>query len=399
MIRMALLGFILLANYAAAQLQTDEYWTDWPTIEIKKESKETVTLNPDIQWRLDCGLDSGELIGKIFSAAPGSNERIYLLDEQLTQVLIMSSDGKIEETFGQQGEGPGDLPGAYRLFELSDGRIGVCGGVEAPTFLLGVPSKIVLLNQRFEPAGQWLCIGDRSAMVVATIRELRCAGDHVMISSTGAMFNEGIITQIQEIAVIDPQEGERMLISQRSIVEDLSEGHIAERNIYNPYAYGRCDVSNTGRVAFAPDRDRWQVVIRNSDGGGIVLKREWDPLKRTKDQKEKIRKDLGGYEGCVVLNNEPAIASVRWRPNGNLWVEPYCAEFRDGSLACFDEFSPAGEYLRRIKISVLDWDSSYDLQVLEDGRFVVLRGFVDDSEDDDTSEQKGEVFLLKVKEN
>ena len=348
MFRAVLLVLTLLATCATAQLQTDEYWSDWPTIGIKIESKEPVTLNFGVRWKQNCSLDSGELIGKISSAAPGSNGRIFLLDEQLTQVIIMSSHGQIEGTFGQPGEGPGDLPGSYRLLELSDGRIGVCGGVEAPNFLLGGSSKIVLLNQKFEPAGQWLCIGDRSTMLVATIRELRCSKDNVLISSTGAIFDEGIVTQIQELAAIDPLDGVRTVISQRKIKTDLADGKIIEGADYNPYAYRRCDISNTGRVAFAPERDSWQVVIRNTDGTGIVLKREWDQLKRTKAQKKAMWKSMGGIEACVVLDHEPAIASVRWRPNGNLWVEPFGAKYRDGALVCFDVFSPSGEYLRRL---------------------------------------------------
>lgn len=399
MLRLALLGFTLLATCALAQLQSDEYWSGWPEIEIEKDSRELVTFNSEVQWRLDCSLDSGELIGQISGAAPGSNGRIFLLDEQLTQVIIMSTEGQIEGIFGQPGEGPGDLPGSYRLLELSDGRIGVCGGVEAPKFILGGASKIVLLNQRFEPAGQWLCIGDRSTMLVATIRELRCSKDNVLISSTGASFDEGVVTQIQELAVIDPIDGARTVISKRKIIKDLADGKIIEGDDFNPYAYRRCDISNTGRVAFAPDRDRWHVVIRNTDGTGFVLKREWDQLERTKAQKKTRWKSMGGIEACVVLDHEPAIASVRWRPNGNLWVEPFGTINRKGALVCFDEFSPSGEYLRRIKIEMAGMDSSDDLQILEDGRFVVLHGFVETSEGNETSEQNGEVLLLNVMNN
>ncbi len=395
MFRIALLSFIFLVTSASAQLQTDDFWSDWPTKAIPKKLSENVLLSTEVQWRLDCSLDSGTLIGQISAAAPGANGRILLLDGQLTQVMIMALDGQVERAFGQPGEGPGDLPGAHRLFELSDGRIGVCGGVSAPTVLFGGSSKIVLLNQNGDPAGQLFGVGDPSLLVVS-IRELRCAQDNILVAGSGGSFSEGALKQVQELTIIDPKNGARTMIVKREIVESLSKTRIFEGDVFEPFAYGRCDISNTGRVAFAPERDHWLVVIRNSDGTGFVLKREWDQIKRTKAQKTAVWKNLGGTDDCIALDFEPAIARVRWRPNGNLWVEPFGVESRDGAIACFDEFSSSGEYLRRIKIEVQGHDSTDDLQILEDGRLVLLRGFEGDFEADDISDQKGEVILLEI---
>lgn len=398
MFRVVLLGLLFLATGAQAQVQTDEFWVDWPIIEIPKESSELVPLSTDVRWRLDCSLDSEELIGQISAAAPRVNGGILLLDRQLTQVLTISPSGNIEKTIGQPGEGPGDLPGSYRLFELSDGRIGVCGGAPALSFLFGGSGRIVLLNQKAEPAGQWLGVGDPGTMPVVTIRELRCSKDNILVAGDGVMFGEGIITRVQELAVIDPKEGGRKVVAKRKIVESFSETKIIEGDFFDSYAHGRCDISNTGRVAFAPERNRWLVVIRNSDGTGLVLKREWDQIKRTKAQKTAMWKILGGTEDCVALDHEPAIARIRWRPNGNLWVEPFGADFRDGSIACFDEFNSSGEYLRRVKIEVPSHDSTDDLRVLEDGRFVLLRGFEGISEDEGSDDREGEVLLLEISE-
>ncbi len=90
MFRIALLSFIFLVTSASAQLQTDDFWSDWPTKAIPKKLSENVLLSTEVQWRLDCSLDSGTLIGQISAAAPGANGRILLLDGQLTQVMIMA---------------------------------------------------------------------------------------------------------------------------------------------------------------------------------------------------------------------------------------------------------------------------------------------------------------------
>lgn len=400
MIRLVFLLTLFTASNIQAQSPTYEFWSDWPTIQIPKDPAASESLELETRWKFDCGLDADEMVGKIESVAPGTNGKVLLMDDQLTCVFVISPTGNLERVLGQPGVGPGDLPGAYRGFELKDGRIGACSGAPAMTFLFGGFGKIVLLDQADDPAGVWLGIGDPGTMPVATIRELRCANDFILCGGDGIMGEETGFTVTQELAVLNPVDGTRNVLVRNENYDDLSGGlKILEINEFQPFAYGRCDISSTGRVAFSPQRDTWQVVVRNHDGTGFVMERDWDPVERSKEKKLAIHKHLGGLDSCVVLDHEPAVKRIRWRPNGRLWVEPFGVDPGEGAMACFDEFSPSGEYLRRVKIEVPGARPSDELKLMEDGRLVFLRGFKAEQEDESDFSTEAEVILMVPKED
>jgi len=366
---------LLLSARSVAHCPEEGHWADWPTVEVPRESSPVETLNLDILWTLNCGTDSEALIGRIVAVAPGAGGKTLLLDGQLDQVLVVSPVGEISRVFGQAGEGPGDLPGAYRLFELHDGRIGVCGGAPAMTVQVGGTGKIVLLDRANQPAGVWYGAGDPGDMPVVSIRELRCSNDHLLTSSNGMIIKQAGMYHKQELSIIDAVSGNRKAIACREIVVDPSDTQIQEASYFEPFANGRCDVSSSGLVAFAPLRDRWLVVVRDVNGTGIVLDREWRSVKRSKEKKEAVWIALGGTDDCVAMGHEPAIGRVRWRPDGKLWVESHGVGPGDGAVACFDEFSPAGELLRRVRIAIPITSGDDELKMMEDGRFIVLSGF------------------------
>lgn len=366
---------LLVSASVVANCPEGGHWAEWPTVEVPRESSPVETLSLDILWSLDCGADAEQLIGRIVAVAPAASCKTLLLDGQLDQVLVVSPAGEILRVFGRAGEGPGDLPGSYRLFELHDGRIGVCGGAPAMTVQIGGTGKIVLLDRAAQPAGLWYGAGDPGSMPVVSIRELRCSNDHVLTSSNGMIIKQEGMSDKQELSIVDSVSGNRSIIDCREIVLDPSESQLKEESYFEPFANGRCDISSSGRVAYAPLRNRWLVVVRDIGGGGIVLDREWSPVRRTEEKKEAVWNALGGTDDCVAMDHEPAVGRIRWRPDGKLWVEPLGINPGDGAIVCFDEFSHSGELLRRVQVEIPNASGDDELKILEDGRFAVLRGF------------------------
>lgn len=354
---------------------TPHDWDSWRTVSAPIDPPSVLTIRTRTLWRLDCSQDAEELIGNIVAVAPGLRDSTLLLDGQMNRVLVVSPQGSIARVFGRKGDGPGDLPGAYRLFQLRDGRIGVCGGAPALSIQFGGTGKIVLLDPWNQPAGVWYGAGDPGAMPVCSIRELRCAADHILISSNGLIVGKQGAMRRQEIAVIAEADGARTVITHREFPENMRSRHVEERTHFEPFAQGRCDISATGRIAFAPERDKWRVVVRDPDGTGFVIARSWQPVKRTKEQKEAVWKALGGTDDCIAMDTEPAIGRIRWRPDGRLWVEPAGVVLESGAMACFDEFDGRGHYLRRILLAAPDAGPAGALLIMSDGRLVLLRGF------------------------
>lgn len=393
---MVVLVMALATISAAGVSPTPNDWDGWPTVSAPLDPPANLTIRTRTLWRLDCGQNAKELIGTIVAAAPGLRDSTLLLDGQMDQILVVSPQGAITRVFGRAGGGPGDLPGAYRLFQLQDGRIGVCGGAPALSIQFGGTGKIVLLDPWNRPAGVWYGAGDPGAMPVCSIRELRCAADHLLVASNGLIVGKQGAKRRQEIAVISAADGTRTVIAHREFPEDLRSQRIEERTHFEPFAHGRCDISATGRVAFAPERDKWRVVVRDPDGAGFVIARPWRPVPRTREQKEAVWKALGGTDDCIAMDTEPAVGSIRWRPDGRLWVEPAGVALESGAMACFDEFDGRGHYLRRILLAAPDAGPAGTLLVMSDGRLVLLRGFASHEENEGVDP---EVELLKAFDN
>lgn len=126
------------------------------------------------------------------------------------------------------------------------------------------------------------------------------------------------------------------------------------------------------------------------------MARPWKPVPRTGDEKALVEEMLGGHETCQALDDHPAVGRIRWRPDGRLWVEPFAVEPAEGAFACFDEFSPEGEYLRRVQLVAPGDPATDELILMGDGRLVLLKGFKRVAEDEDEEVVATEVVLLEI---
>ncbi len=388
----AILGTSVLFNTPSL---SEDIWSEWPSLGAPEAAPAEIFLQLKNVWHLDCGDGSEELVGRITDAAPGLNESVLLLDSQLYHVLVVSPAGNIERVLGQKGEGPGDWPGAYRVLQLPDGRIGVGDGVQPFTYEFGGTGDIVFLDQDGLPAGVWNGVSDRTAKPMCSIREIRCSSGHVLVASQGTTFGKSGVVSVEELAIFDPSDGQSVVVSRRESVDDRSSRVISEVEGFEPFSHGRCDISNLGRVAFAPYRDKWFVVVREPDGTGFSISRELEPSKRTDAAKSAMRQRLGcnDDDDCSVLETEHLVGRIRWRPDGKLWVEPYGVKPALGAVACFDEFGPDGDFLRRVQVAVPATGSGDEMLILADGRFLVLSGVGESEEDGRGVEADAQVSL------
>ncbi|MFH2052944.1 MAG: hypothetical protein ABIK96_10810 [bacterium] len=372
-------------------------WSSYRVVEAPEAPPVEVALETEVLWRLDCGVDAATVVGRIETAAPGPGGTVLLGDVQLVRILVVGPDGTVQRIAGRPGDGPGDLPGAYRVFGLADGRLGACEGAPAGAIQFGGTGRIVMIDREDQPAGILLGAGEPGALPVASVRELRCAADRLLIASSGMEVGKDGAFRIQELAEIDPAGGERTVLAGRTVREDMSDMTIDERSYFEPYASGRCDISGEGRVAFAPERDQWLVVVRDPGGDGLVLHREWALRRRSKEEVQEAWKDLGGTEDCHALDTHPAVGRIRWRPDGRLWVEPPGVEPRPGAAACFDEFDADGGLVRRIHLRVDGLTAGDRMVLMEDGRLAHFRGFGKAVEVGDDEGPATEVVLLRVR--
>ncbi|MBT3317368.1 hypothetical protein HN388_05235 [bacterium] len=359
---------------------------EWPTRQVAPSSPNVETLTPELLWRIDCAAQVDPLIGRLTAAAPGLNGNVLLVDRQMSQVLVVNSDGVIERVVGQKGEGPGEISGAYRALQLADGRIGIVNGIAAPYTMFGARGDIVFLDKQSDPAGVLFAGGDPGSMPICSVRDMRFIEGKILSITTRSLVSPPTITLLLEMSLLDTSSDERKVIARNVKLMDINDYTPRESDAFELFSGGRSDIDKSGRIAWAVERDNWAVAVREIDGTGFILQREWSPVERTEEMKDKAFEPLGGRrKDAQLFDYEPAIKRIRWQAGGKLWIEHYGAELIPGSVACFDEVSVEGELLRRVYISIPDAATSSRLDILEDGRMVLFEGFgSSDEENDDT---------------
>jgi len=112
---------------------------DVVTVKNSTPAKVPGTLRLSEQWRV--GGDNSEILfGVVSEAVSDDKGDIYILDNQLCRVIVISPEGEHVATLSREGDGPGEVRTPRDVVILDDGSVGI-----APLF----PSKLV----RLTPAG------------------------------------------------------------------------------------------------------------------------------------------------------------------------------------------------------------------------------------------------------
>ena len=318
-----------------------------------------------------------------------------LVDRQLVRAIVLDRNGEIVRVIGQKGEGPGELRGAYRAFQISDGTVGITGGAPALTLQMGGTGAITTWAADGSIGSNWYAAGDPGGMPTTSVRELRQSGDRILTATYSMSFGSAGMVDVQELSFYVPSEDMRQIVRRFEISRDPA-APIKETSIFEPLAYGRCDINSAGAVVYAPERDAWVVVIDKIDGSGVVWRRSTHHVERSAADMQKAQSALGLSDQAGVSRYYPAIGRLRWRPNGNLWVETPVAEHSKGILARFDEYLPSGKPLQVVEIASPTGIAGGELFVLENGEFVLLVGFGDSSHNADDLGARPQVLLLEI---
>jgi len=150
--RIALVLFVVLAFGAATSTAlaawsgkevTEDGVTHVMNPKTPVEKPETIKLTE--QWRIG-GDDDEEIFGVITAIIADDAGNLYMLDSQLNEIKVYSANGEYLRTIGREGEGPGEFRGAFNIFMMPDGNVGV---------LQAFPPKIILLTPQGDPAGEY----------------------------------------------------------------------------------------------------------------------------------------------------------------------------------------------------------------------------------------------------
>ena len=174
-------------------------------VTLPAEPPSTRAIELAEQWRVGGEDDEDILMGVIFDAKMGPTGDVYLIDRQLSQVLVISPEGELVTTLGRQGEGPGELNQPHGLLLLADDKVGV---------IQGFPGKVTVINPDDTPGGEIHIGGSPEDGGFNFVRELTKCGDHLVGVRGRATFDMETAKSIavNTLAIMDLEGNDQAVI-------------------------------------------------------------------------------------------------------------------------------------------------------------------------------------------
>jgi hypothetical protein len=368
------------------------------TVTLPAEPPEVRTVELVEQWRIGGDDEEEVLLGVIFDAMVGPDGNVVLIDRQLSQVLVYSSEGELLTTLGRPGDGPGELSQPHGMLLLDDGQIGV---------IQGFPGKVTILNPDDTPGGEIHIGGSAEEGGFNFVREMAKSGNHLVGARGRATFDTetGKMVTTNTLAIMDMEGKDQVVVVEHSQESDMA------RQVFDEAAdFSELDqwaIGPEGLLYTAPVREDYTINVRNLEGDLIrVMARDFKSRKRSQEDKDELTNGMviimNGVRQEIenkALDHDPAIMGMKVAADGQL-VLRNCYDqdslLEIGVAGRFDVISPGGEFVEQLIFKVPGFDGKKDRLVFMDGQtYVVIRnfdqaqdammaGFGDETEEDDS---------------
>lgn len=342
----------------------------------KAPTERQVTLTQ--HWRVGGEDDAEVLLGQIGSAAVDRSGHMYVLDTQLSHVLVFGPDGKLARTLGREGEGPGEMRRPLGIDVRPDGTVGV---------VQPFPGKVIYLAPDGKPAGEFTLGGDDPAKGgLAIISGARERGGHLVIAAARNNLDmaTGSIREVRYLASADRAKGETHRHAEVAIDRNVEKMVFDEVAEWFPGERGRWDVGPDGKLYFASRFDAYEIAVHGPDGAlERTITRPHEPRKRTDEERQEMRggrrMNINGREPQIEERFspvEPAIGYLTVLDDGTLWVVNSHGrdDWAKKGIMRYDVFEPDGRLREEVAVTVPEGGEGNRLLLLSDGRFLLVRG-------------------------
>lgn len=325
------------------------------------------------RWRIDSEDPDAPLLGFFGESQVLAHAgRVYLLDQQLSHVLVYSDDGDHLATFLREGEGPGEVRRPGAMFLCADGRLAVQHGY---------PPKLEIVDLDGTPHRRWQLRANASVRrfqetplgwfgVYTEAHESATPGEFVTVLRAALHDDDGL-----RVAEFHREErGQRPGQTERiDEVDEHSPWHTAV-------------AVDAGEVVLAAARDEYRLEWRNLAGETRrVVTREYPAHRRTPDELAELEySSYSLFNGEIrfpdrrLSDHDPVIRSLDLLADGSLRVRTslFAKGLPPGMVCRFEVHEPTGELRERVEIHDPSgaYDVNYDaIALLDDGRALVLR--------------------------
>lgn len=370
---------------------------------LPPEPPSTRTVKLEEVWRRGGEDDEDILLGVVGRGVIDAAGNTFLLDRQLSQVLVIDPQGELVTTLGREGQGPGEMTRPSDLFLMDDGQVGISQGF---------PGKIIILNEDDTPGGT-INIGESSEtggfffMGEAHMRH----GNLVVHAGRGTFDTEtSKNTTTQFLSHIDLSGAETARYVEHTRVRDFTRQEFNEEKDFSEldtWALGD-DIIYT-----APERGAYLIHVRDMAGNMVAkFRREFSPRKRNDQDKEDLTSNMriiiNGVQQEIekhVLDHDPAIMDLKVAKDGRLFVNNCHSQRKllpQGVAGRFDVIAPDGQFLEELTLTIPEFNNEQDRLIFLDGiHWLLIRhfdsasaamnaGFGGDGEDDEVDLEEAE---------
>ena len=288
-------------------------------------------------WSVGGDADHGLSLSQLYPFQVGtrSNGETLILGAKERRIYVLTSDGKVRDSLGRQGEGPGEFADPFSLTVGPDGSIAV-------------------VDPGLRRIVRWSGKGALLDPVPVTFRL-----DHPRVVTDGpATWYQTVVSvapgqaenQLLRVTAGDTQVMARVARQPRRVVDFPTCGgsEISVQPFFVPTLVWAA-AGGTVAVAEGPD---YSVRVYRPDGPPLILTR---PLAAVPATEAAALKQAEGYlfNGCLVAPREvvtsigylpsiPRIAEIAVAPSGETWIR---RRTDDATAFLIDVFDGAGEFL------------------------------------------------------
>ncbi len=344
-----------------------------PTIHSPADPPRVRSLDLREQWRIDPEDEDAPLLGWFDQRHVVVHAgRVYMLDAQLSHVLVYSDDGEHLDTIVREGDGPGEVRDPGALFLRADGSLAVQHGY---------PTKLEFVELDGTPRGRWRLEG----MAWMTRARETPRGWYGVTSEMKESDDPGNFFTVFRAALHDDEGARTVVYHSEEIRRDLTHGGYGdEADEYEPWY--KSVALDGGEIVLPPVRDEYRLEWRDPDGATTrVVTRDFKAHRRTQAELDEAR-----YSSYSIVNgelifpdrklcsHEPMIRTLEVLPDGALRVRTslFDKNLPPGMVCRFEIHEATGELRERVEIfdPTGDFDVDYDaVALLADGRAMVLR--------------------------
>ncbi|MCP4545026.1 MAG: 6-bladed beta-propeller [bacterium] len=305
-------------------------------------------------WRLG-GDEEDEIIGHIYDLDVDDDNRTYILDSQMKDVIVVDGTGEIVHRIGRVGEGPAEYERPVDLFLTGQGTVGIIQSYPAKIVqwsLDGIPREGFPLPEIWP--GRWRAI----------LRNGEYAADHLYLRAARRDRSDPHFTRVQDALFRWDGEADTMIkIHERDRKRDVDDA--AHREWERTYSISPFDwtVGPNGTTFVCATYDRYEIQVISPSGDPVrVIHREYEPRQRERSYRDNLQR---AYDEAMVgrtyrrqpisfatAETDMSIQEMFARDDGTLWVlsSRGACDVEPGEIATFDVFDTRGRFDRRVTL-------------------------------------------------